>query len=81
MALVPCQGACCKGQLQVNEEMVTNKQLAAVTIGGIDRAAAVARPRRPGNVHILVTLYRFDDFEAVRSYSGPFIPCERRHAD
>ena len=43
--LVPCQGACCKGQLQDTEESVTSKQLAAVTLGGSIRAAAVARPR------------------------------------
>ena len=41
------RAATCKGQLQVNEEPTTNKQLAAVVGGGIDRAAAVARPR-PG---------------------------------
>ena len=35
----------CKGQLQVNEELEDNKQLAASSSGGIDRAAAVARPR------------------------------------
>ena len=32
-------------------------------------------------VHILVTLCHFDDKLASRSYSEPFIPCERRLAD
>ena len=35
----------CKVQLQVNEEPSTNKQLAAVLGGGIDRAAAGNRPQ------------------------------------
>ena len=30
---------------------------------------------------ILVALCRFDEFILLRSYLGPFIPCERRLAD
>ena len=33
------------------------------------------------NVHILVTLCRFDSFGGLRSYPGPFIPWERRLAE
>ena len=52
---------------------------AVPVLGGIDRAAAVGRPRAP-NYGILVTLCRFDDKLGLVAYLGPFIPCERRLA-
>ena len=42
--------------------------------GGIDRPLRV----HVTGVHIWATLCRFDEFEHLGSYSGPFIPCERR---
>ena len=46
---------------------------------GCDTAHAtrVTRPLGHARAH-LVTLCRFDDKPEVGSYSGPFIPCERR---
>ena len=41
------------------------------------RAAVVAVPVQ-SQVHILVTLCRFDDKSGLEPNSGPFIPCERR---
>ena len=45
--------------------------------GGIARAAVVTTAWVSGGVH-MVTLYRFDHKTGLGSYSGPFIPCERR---
>ena len=47
--------------------------------GGIVRAAAVTVPPGILNlVSLLATLCRFDHNYPPGSYSGPFIPCERR---
>ena len=64
---------------RINEEHMTNKQLAAVMCGGIDPCGSCSRPRACLSVYILVTLCRFDHKLVSRSYSGPFIPSERRH--
>ena len=49
--------------------------------GGIDACGSRDRTPATPDVHFLVTLRRFDDKPAPRSYSGPFIPCERRLRD
>ena len=69
-----------RSSCRINEERVTNKQLAAVTRGGIDPCGSCDRPQTGRAVYILATLCRFDSKHACRSYSGPFIPCERRLA-
>ena len=49
--------------------------------GGIDdvRQLVTYYPRMADGA-LLATLCRFDDFSVVGSYSGPFIPWERRIA-
>ena len=49
--------------------------------GGIVPCGSGDRPRATQIVHIWVTLCRFDDKPWYGSYSGPFIPCQRRLAD
>ena len=48
--------------------------------GGIDPCGSCSRPPSTLDMYILVTLCRFDSFIGLRSFMGPFIPCERRLA-